>query len=61
MMFIASGGAAPLLTDGLIRGGGFITFSIISAKHETPDVSILKRSDCKILALEFQSLYRCEI
>ncbi|KYN04500.1 hypothetical protein ALC62_04725 [Cyphomyrmex costatus] len=32
-MLMASGGAAPLLTDGLIRGGGFITFSIISARQ----------------------------
>lgn len=31
MIFIASGGAAPLLTDGRISGGGFITFSMISA------------------------------
>lgn len=30
MIFIASGGAAPLLTEGLIRGGGRFTFSIIS-------------------------------
>jgi len=33
MMFMASGGAAPLLTDGLIKGGGFMTFSIISIEH----------------------------
>lgn len=30
MIFIASGGAAPLLTDGRIKGGGRFTFSIIS-------------------------------
>lgn len=30
IILIASGGAAPLLTDGLINGGGLITFSIIS-------------------------------
>ena len=37
MMFIASGGAAPLLTDGLISGGGFVTFSTMSAYRETKD------------------------
>lgn len=30
-MLMASGGAAPLDTDGLIRGGGFIIFAMISS------------------------------
>lgn len=31
IMLIASGGAAPLETDGLISGGGFLIFAIISS------------------------------
>lgn len=30
-MLMASGGAAPLDTDGLIRGGGFLIFAMISS------------------------------
>lgn len=30
IIFIASGGAAPFDTDGLINGGGFLIFVIIS-------------------------------
>lgn len=31
MILIASGGAAPFDTDGLIKGGGFFNFDIISS------------------------------
>lgn len=31
MIFIASGGAAPLDTDGRISGGGFLIFEMISS------------------------------
>lgn len=31
IMLIASGGAAPLDTDGLINGGGFFSFKMISS------------------------------
>lgn len=53
MMFMASGGAAPLLTDGLISGGGLITFSIISARYETCDPRML--DNVLILARCWQS------
>lgn len=33
IILIASGGAAPLLTEGRIKGGGRLTFSIISVKN----------------------------
>jgi len=32
MIFMASGGAAPLLTDGRISGGGLFTLARISEK-----------------------------
>lgn len=61
MMLMASGGAAPLLTDGLISGGGFFTFSIISVERRHIPRNIQDKNKSAILFIPFERRLRNEL